>query len=73
MLRHQIFIIVFISVYLQAIYASVLPGELMRGYMSQFPTFPSWLGKNSSTNKHSRIVQELASHMSLKLVWNTVF
>lgn len=50
----------------QAIYASVLPGELMRGYMGQFPTFPSWLGKNSSTNKHSRIVQELCSHMSLK-------
>ncbi|KAM9315001.1 replication factor C subunit 1 isoform 2-T2 [Pholidichthys leucotaenia] len=50
----------------QAIYASVLPGELMRGYMSQFPVFPSWLGKNSSTNKHSRIIQELASHMSLK-------
>lgn len=50
----------------QAIYASVLPGELMRGYMSHFPTFPSWLGKNSSTNKHSRIVQELSSHMSLK-------
>ncbi|XP_072239367.1 replication factor C subunit 1 [Leuresthes tenuis] len=50
----------------QAIYASVLPGELMRGYMTHFPLFPSWLGKNSSTNKHSRIVQELASHMSLK-------
>lgn len=50
----------------QAIYASVLPGELMRGYMTQFPIFPSWLGKNSSTSKHSRIVQELASHMSLK-------
>ncbi|XP_034713970.1 replication factor C subunit 1 isoform X2 [Etheostoma cragini] len=50
----------------QAIYASVLPGELMKGYMSQFPTFPSWLGKNSSTSKHSRIVQELASHMCLK-------
>ncbi|XP_030588294.1 replication factor C subunit 1 [Archocentrus centrarchus] len=50
----------------QAIYASVLPGELMRGYMNQFPAFPSWLGKNSSTNKHSRIIQELASHMSLK-------
>ncbi|XP_061566368.1 replication factor C subunit 1 isoform X2 [Cololabis saira] len=50
----------------QAIYASVLPGELMRGYMSQFPTFPSWLGKNSSTSKHSRIIQELSSHMSLK-------
>ncbi|XP_034441483.1 replication factor C subunit 1 [Hippoglossus hippoglossus] len=50
----------------QAIYASVLPGELMRGYMSQFPTFPSWLGKHSSTGKHSRIIQELNSHMSLK-------
>ncbi|XP_077460805.1 replication factor C subunit 1 [Stigmatopora argus] len=50
----------------QAIYASVIPGELMRGYMNQFPTFPSWLGKNSSANKHSRLVQELTSHMALK-------
>ncbi|XP_056136262.1 replication factor C subunit 1 [Lampris incognitus] len=50
----------------QAVYASVLPGELMRGYMSQFPTFPSWLGKHSSTGKHFRIVQDLSSHMSLK-------
>ncbi|XP_068607069.1 replication factor C subunit 1 [Brachionichthys hirsutus] len=50
----------------QAIYASVLPGELMKGYMNQFPTFPSWLGKNSSASKHSRVLQELASHMSLK-------
>ncbi|KAA0722360.1 Replication factor C subunit 1 A1-P145 [Triplophysa tibetana] len=50
----------------QAIYASVLPGELMRGYMSQFPTFPSWLGKFSSTGRYSRTIQELASHTSLK-------
>ncbi|CAL8389260.1 unnamed protein product [Arctogadus glacialis] len=50
----------------QAVYASVLPGELMRGYMNAFPTFPSWLGKFSSTNKHARIIQELASHMSLR-------
>ncbi|XP_053712315.1 replication factor C subunit 1-like [Synchiropus splendidus] len=50
----------------QAIYASVIPGELMRGYMSHFPSFPSWLGKNSSTGKHSRIVQELSSHMHLR-------
>ncbi|NXN95136.1 RFC1 factor, partial [Rhinopomastus cyanomelas] len=50
----------------QAIYASVLPGELMRGYMSQFPVFPSWLGKFSSTGKHDRVVQELAVHMSLR-------
>ncbi|XP_020847263.1 replication factor C subunit 1 isoform X2 [Phascolarctos cinereus] len=50
----------------QAIYSSVLPGELMRGYMTQFPSFPSWLGKFSSTGKHDRIVQELALHMSLE-------
>lgn len=50
----------------QAIYASVLPGELMRGYMSQFPSFPSWLGKFSSTGKHDRITQELAMHTCLR-------
>ncbi|XP_067387310.1 replication factor C subunit 1 isoform X2 [Emydura macquarii macquarii] len=50
----------------QAIYSSVLPGELMRGYMSQFPNFPGWLGKLSSTGRHDRIVQELAMHMSLR-------
>ncbi|XP_038608447.1 replication factor C subunit 1 [Tachyglossus aculeatus] len=50
----------------QAIYSSVLPGELMRGYMTQFPSFPSWLGKHSSRGKHDRIVQELALHMSLR-------
>ncbi|XP_065593184.1 replication factor C subunit 1 isoform X2 [Cyrtonyx montezumae] len=50
----------------QAIYSSVLPGELMRGYMSQFPVFPSWLGKFSSTGKHERTIQELAMHMSLR-------
>ncbi|XP_057263564.1 replication factor C subunit 1 isoform X1 [Pezoporus wallicus] len=51
---------------IQAIYASVLPGELMRGSMSQFPVFPSWLGKFSSTGKHDRIIQELGMHMSLR-------
>uniref|UniRef100_A0A4W3IHY4 Replication factor C subunit 1 n=1 Tax=Callorhinchus milii TaxID=7868 RepID=A0A4W3IHY4_CALMI len=50
----------------QAIYASVIPGELMRGYMSQFPSFPSWLGKYSSTGKHDRITQELTRHMCLR-------
>ncbi|XP_049742300.1 replication factor C subunit 1 isoform X1 [Elephas maximus indicus] len=50
----------------QAIYASVLPGELMRGYMTQFPTFPSWLGKYSSMGRHDRVVQDLALHMSLR-------
>ncbi|KAK6324405.1 hypothetical protein J4Q44_G00037470 [Coregonus suidteri] len=30
------------------------------------PLLSSWLGKFSSCNKHSRIIQELASHMSLR-------
>ncbi|XP_041125620.1 LOW QUALITY PROTEIN: replication factor C subunit 1-like [Polyodon spathula] len=50
----------------QAIYACVLPGELMRGHMAQFPSFPSWLGKFSSTGKHDRIIQELSMHMCLR-------
>ncbi|KAM5271711.1 replication factor C subunit 1 [Ctenodactylus gundi] len=50
----------------QAIYASVLPGELMRGHMTQFPSFPSWLGRHSSTGRHDRVVQDLALHMSLR-------
>ncbi|XP_063166845.1 replication factor C subunit 1 [Candoia aspera] len=50
----------------QAIYSSVLPGELMRGYLQQFPSFPSWLGKFSSTGKHDRIIQDLSMHMSLR-------
>ncbi|KAL8207503.1 UNVERIFIED_CONTAM: replication factor C subunit 1 [Gekko kuhli] len=50
----------------QAIYSSILPGELMRGSMQQFPNFPSWLGKFSSTGKHDRILQELTMHMSLR-------
>uniref|UniRef100_A0A6I8R6W6 Replication factor C subunit 1 n=1 Tax=Xenopus tropicalis TaxID=8364 RepID=A0A6I8R6W6_XENTR len=50
----------------QAVYASVLPGELMRGYMGQFPNFPSWLGKYSSTGKYDRITQELTMHTCLR-------
>uniref|UniRef100_S4RTR9 Replication factor C subunit 1 n=1 Tax=Petromyzon marinus TaxID=7757 RepID=S4RTR9_PETMA len=50
----------------QAIFASVIPGELMRGYMSQFPSFPSWLGRHSTTGKNARILQELTMHMSLR-------
>ncbi|KAG8453595.1 hypothetical protein GDO86_000287, partial [Hymenochirus boettgeri] len=50
----------------QAIYASVIPGELMKGYMSQFPNFPSWLGKYSSTGKYDRITQELTMHTCLR-------
>ena len=50
----------------QAVYASVAPGEYMRGNITQMIAFPSWLGKNSTTNKSERILQELRTHMRLQ-------
>ncbi len=52
----------------QAIFASVIPGEVMRGSLGHMVSFPQWLGKNSTTNKTDRILQELRVHMSLKYV-----
>ena len=52
--------------YLQAVYASVAPGEYMRGNISTMIAFPSWLGKNSTTGKTERILQELRTHMRLQ-------
>ncbi|CAH1248246.1 RFC1 [Branchiostoma lanceolatum] len=50
----------------QAIYASVLPGEYMRGHMSGMINFPGWLGQFSKQNKLKRILQELHTHMHLR-------
>ncbi|KAL4217963.1 replication factor C subunit 1 [Mactra antiquata] len=52
---------------LEAMYASVIPGEYMRGNISQMIAFPSWLGKNSTTSKTERILQELRTHMRLQI------
>ena len=52
----------------QAIFASVIPGEVMRGSIGQMIQFPSWLGKNSTTNKNDRLIQELSHHTCLKWV-----
>ncbi|XP_022092745.1 replication factor C subunit 1-like isoform X2 [Acanthaster planci] len=49
----------------QAIFASVLPGDAMKGYMRGMIQFPSWLGKNSSRNKNRRLLQEIQQHMRL--------
>jgi replication factor C subunit 1 len=54
----------------QAVYASVLPGEAMRGSVGQMIQFPSWLGKNSTTSKNDRIIQELCHHMRLHISAN---
>ena len=49
----------------EAMYASVIPGEYMEGFLSGQIQFPSWLGKNSKTNKIDRITQELQIHTRL--------
>ena len=52
---------------IQAIYASLIPGEEMKGMVVGEIQFPSWLGKNSSRGKHERIIRQLQSHMSLNI------
>ncbi|XP_078584949.1 replication factor C subunit 1-like [Branchiostoma floridae x Branchiostoma japonicum] len=50
----------------QAIYASVLPGEYMRGHLSGMISFPGWLGQFSKQNRLRRLLQELHMHMHLR-------
>ena len=49
----------------EAMFASVIPGEYMSGFVSGQIQFPSWLGKNSKTSKMDRITQELQIHTRL--------
>nr|CAD7260411.1 unnamed protein product [Timema shepardi] len=51
----------------QALYSSVLPGEYMEGHLTSQINFPAWLGKNSRTQKLSRLAQELQIHMRLSI------
>ena len=51
----------------EAIFASVVPGQLMEGYLNGQIQFPSWLGKNSRQNKMDRLLQELQLHTRLKI------
>ncbi|KAL8584248.1 hypothetical protein ACOMHN_034933 [Nucella lapillus] len=51
----------------QAMLASVIPGEYMRGSVTQMIQFPAWLGKNSTTSKTDRVLQELRCHMALRV------
>ncbi|GAU93363.1 hypothetical protein RvY_05316 [Ramazzottius varieornatus] len=55
---------------IHAVFTAVLPGNIMRGHMGGKIDFPAWLGKNSSTNKNKRIVQDLITHMHLKVTTN---
>lgn len=50
----------------QAMFSSVLPGEYMAGHFTGQINFPGWLGKNSKTNKRSRLAQELHDHTRIR-------
>ncbi|XP_074655987.1 replication factor C subunit 1-like isoform X2 [Tubulanus polymorphus] len=52
---------------LQGVYSTVIPGTVMAGHMTSQISFPGWLGKNSTTRKTDRIIQELNFHMRLKI------
>ena len=41
----------------QAVFASVIPGEIMRGHWTGQCAFPSWLGKHSKSGKSQRQLQ----------------
>ncbi|KAL7306082.1 hypothetical protein TKK_0001537 [Trichogramma kaykai] len=49
----------------QAVFSSVIPGTVMSGHMGVRPNFPSWLGRNSKSNKFDRLLQELTLHIRL--------
>jgi hypothetical protein len=50
----------------QAMFSSVLPGDIMEGHLTCQINFPAWLGKNSRRSKFQRILQELHGHMRLR-------
>ncbi|XP_066912084.1 replication factor C subunit 1-like [Clytia hemisphaerica] len=50
---------------LQGLFSTVLPSNYMSGGLTGRIDFPQWLGKNSSRNKHDRILQELKTHLAL--------
>ncbi|KAG5878665.1 hypothetical protein JTB14_015598 [Gonioctena quinquepunctata] len=54
----------------QAMYSSVLPGFYMSGSITGKINFPGWLGKNSSANKHKRMLSELQIHTRISTSGN---
>ena len=52
----------------QAMLSCVIPSEFISGGIGQRIEFPQWLGKHSKRGRLDRILQELQSHMRLRLV-----
>lgn len=47
---------------MQACFSSVIPGTIMSGFVNSQINFPSWLGRNSKTNKFDRLLQDITLH-----------
>ncbi|CAK1548725.1 unnamed protein product [Leptosia nina] len=50
---------------LQAMYSSVIPGQMLSGHIGGQIQFPGWLGKNSRANKMARLAQSIHAHTRL--------
>ncbi|CDW57530.1 replication factor C subunit 1 [Trichuris trichiura] len=50
---------------LQATFSTVIPTELMKGYLKGQISFPAWFGKNSKTGRLFRQLQQLHLHTSI--------
>lgn len=50
----------------EAIFASVIPGDVLEGHLTQMINFPSWLGRNSTRMKNERLLQDLHMHTRLR-------
>uniref|UniRef100_A0A1B6MVA5 Replication factor C subunit 1 n=1 Tax=Graphocephala atropunctata TaxID=36148 RepID=A0A1B6MVA5_9HEMI len=54
----------------QAIFSSLVPGQVLEGHLGAQINFPAWFGKNSRQTKMSRLLQELTVHSRLKISGN---
>ncbi|CAG4920757.1 unnamed protein product [Colias eurytheme] len=50
---------------IQAMYSSVIPGQVMSGHVAGQIQFPGWLGKNSRAGKMARLAQGIHAHTRL--------
>ncbi|KAK9505710.1 hypothetical protein O3M35_009700 [Rhynocoris fuscipes] len=51
----------------QAVFSSLIPGDILSGRVGGMINFPSWLGKNSKKNKMDRLCQEIQVHTRLRV------
>ncbi|XP_046686070.1 replication factor C subunit 1 [Homalodisca vitripennis] len=54
----------------QAIFSSLVPGQVLEGHIGAQINFPAWFGKNSRQTKMTRLLQELTVHSRLKISGN---